>query len=147
MSSFTLLLQDATHTETFAGVSCFVGEDASGSFSLLAGHARFTTVLETGLARFCTTGRQTSGVADRDHAAWQYLAVPGAVLHFASNKLTVSCRRYLLDSDYRRISSALTQQLLQEEGELQSMKQSLRQLENEFLRRMWDVSRRDGPML
>ncbi|MYM62156.1 F0F1 ATP synthase subunit epsilon [Pseudomaricurvus sp. HS19] len=140
MNTFTLQLQDATHTETFAEVQAFVGEDASGSFSLLAGHARFTTVLETGLARFRLASAGT-GMAD-----WYYLAVPGAVLHFSGNCLTISSRRYLLDRDYRRISDALQQKLLQEEGELQEMKHSLRQLENEFLRRMWEVGRQGGSL-
>ncbi len=140
MNTFTLQLQDATHMETFTGVQAFIGEDASGSFSLLAGHARFTTVLATGLARF-----RLASAATRT-PDWRYLAVPVAVLHFAGNRLTISSRRYLLDSDYRRISEALQQTLLQEEGELQEMKQSLRQLENEFLRRMWDVSRQGGSL-
>ncbi len=50
----------------------FIGEDASGSFGLQAGHARFMTILEFGLARFRTA-----------EADWQYLALPGALLYFA----------------------------------------------------------------
>ena len=93
MNSFTLQLQDATHADSIAGVISFVGEDDSGSFGILAGHAHFITTLEMGLARFRT--------AD---AGWRYLAVPGAVLHFRDGVLTLSTRRYLLDDDYDRIS-------------------------------------------
>ena len=37
MKAFTLRLQDATHAEEITGVTSFVGEDASGSFGILAG--------------------------------------------------------------------------------------------------------------
>ena len=45
MTDFTLLLQDATRTTSIAGVTSFVGEDDSGSFGILAGHARMMTSL------------------------------------------------------------------------------------------------------
>ena len=133
MNTFTLQLQDATHAETIAGVISFVGEDDSGSFGILAGHAHFITSLEMGLARFRT------GDAD-----WRYLAVPGAVLHFRDGVLTLSTRRYLLDDDYDRISRTLRQQLLAEESRLQEMKQSLRRMEEEIFRRLWEIGRRSA---
>lgn len=131
MNSFSLRLQDATHAETFEEVTSFVGEDASGSFGILAGHTHMITVLVVGLARFKT--------ADKD---WQYLAMPGAVLYFHDNVLTLSTRRYLIDNDYTRISEALRQQLLEEEEKLRTIKVSLRQMEEEILRRLWDMGRR-----
>ena len=54
MKNFSLSLRDVTRGETIDGVSSFVGEDASGSFGLLGGHARFMTTLVFGLARFRT---------------------------------------------------------------------------------------------
>lgn len=133
MNTFTLQLQDATHAETIAGVISFVGEDDSGSFGILAGHAHFITTLEMGLARFRT-----------GDAGWRYLAVPGAVLHFRDGVLTLSTRRYLLDDDYDRISRTLRQQLLAEEARLQEMKQSLRRMEEEIFRRLWEIGRRSA---
>jgi len=130
--SFTLRLQDATRTEEITGVTSFVGEDASGSFGILAGHARMLTVLITGLARF-RVGPDN----------WQYLAVPGALLYFRDNVLTLSTRRYLLDADYTRISQALQQQLLAEEEQLHSMTTSLHRLEEEMLKRLWGMGRRN----
>jgi F-type H+-transporting ATPase subunit epsilon len=135
MKAFLMKLQDATHSEAIADVTAFTGEDRSGSFSLLAGHARFVTVLTVGLARFRT------GTDD-----WQYLALPAAVLYFRDNQLTLSTRHYLIDSDYRRISAALQQQLISEEEQLHAMKESLHRLEDEFLKRMWEVSRRSGSL-
>ncbi|RLA59085.1 MAG: F0F1 ATP synthase subunit epsilon [Gammaproteobacteria bacterium] len=131
MKSFSLRLQDATHSEEMAGVTSFVGEDASGSFGILAGHARMMSLLIIGLARF----RIGEG-------AWQYLALPGAVLYFHNNMLTLSTRHYLLDDDYMRISQALQQQLLAEEEKLHTMKESLHHMEEEVLKRLWEMGRK-----
>ena len=133
MSGFKLKLQDATRTEVIDGVSSFIGEDASGAFGILAGHARLMTVLVFGLARF--------RIGQRD---WQYLALPGAVLYFDKDLLTLSTRHFLLDSDYLRISTALQQELLAEEETLQSMKESLHRMEEEVLKRLRGVGQR-GP--
>lgn len=131
MNSFILKLHDATRSETIQGVSSFVAEDTSGSFGILAGHGRMITSLIIGLARFRT--------AEQD---WAYLAVPGAVLYFYNNVLTISTRRYLLDNDYLRISQALQQQLLAEEAKLHSMKQSLHHMEESIFKRLWEMGRR-----
>ncbi len=131
MKTFTLRLQDATQSEEITGVTSFVGEDASGSFGILAGHGRMMTSLIIGLARF-RVGEDI----------WKYLALPGAVLYFDDNELTLSTRRYLLDDDHVRISQALQEQLLAEEDALKAIKHSLRQMEEEALRRLWEMGRR-----
>lgn len=131
MSAFRLRLCDATRAEEFDGIVSFVGEDASGSFGILPGHARFMTVLTTGLARF--------RAAD---ARWKYLALPGGVAYFCDGVLTIGTRRYLLDDDYDRVSRALRVRLLAEERTLADMKRSLRTMEEEILRRLWEMGRR-----
>jgi len=133
MKTFRLTLCDATRHENFEEVISFVGEDASGSFGILAGHARLMTALLFGLARFRH--------AD-DH--WRYLAFPGALLYFVNDELSISTRRYLLDDDYERISAALQEQLLAEEEGLRTMKESLHRMEEELLRRMWEMNRAGG---
>jgi F-type H+-transporting ATPase subunit epsilon len=133
VKTFTLRLQDATRAEKMTGVTSFVGEDASGSFGVLAGHARMMTSLVIGLARF-RIGNQP----------WQYLALPGAVLYFHNNVLTLSTRHYLLDDDYMRISQALQDELLAEEEKLHTMKESLHRMEEEILKRLWEMSRKGG---
>jgi F-type H+-transporting ATPase subunit epsilon len=130
MKTFRLTLCDATRRENFEEVISFVGEDASGSFGILAGHARLMTALLFGLARF----RRADG-------HWHYLAFPGALLYFVNNELSISTRRYLLDDDYERISAALQEQLLAEEEGLRIMKESLHRMEEELLRRMWEMHR------
>ena len=130
MKAFELLLQDATRVQRIPGVTAFVGEDASGSFGILAGHARLITSLRIGLARFL----------DAD-GAWQYLAQPGALLYFKDDQLTLCTRHFLLDQDYNAISAAMRQQLLVEEEKLHGTKTSLRRMEEEMLRRMWRLGR------
>lgn len=131
MKSFTLKLQDATHSEEISGVTSFVGEDASGSFGILAGHARLASLLIMGLARYRVGEDQ-----------WRYLALPGAVLYFHDDVLTLSTRRYLQDDDYMRISQALQQQLLAEEEKLHVLKTSLHRMEEAVLKRLWEMGRK-----
>ena len=133
MKPFLLKLQDATRSEEIANVTSFVGEDASGSFGILAGHARMMTSLIIGLARF-RIGENT----------WKYLALPGAVLYFHDNVLTLSTRRYLLNDDYMHITQALQQQLLTEEEKLHTMRESLHHMEEETLKRLWEIGRKGG---
>lgn len=121
-----MLLSDAFRTLRVDGVHSFVGEDASGSFGIQAGHARFMTCLSFGLARF----RQDAGT-------WRYLAMPGAVLYFADNRMQLSTRRFFLDEDYGHIVEALRDQLLAEEESLRELKASLKHLEEEVLKRIW----------
>ena len=133
MNTFTLRVQDAQQSQDIAGVTSFVGEDASGSFGILAGHTRTMTALVIGLARF--------RVGD---GGFRYLAMPGAILYFNDGILTLSTRHYLLDEDYTRISQALQQQLLAEEEKLRGMRESLHQMEEALLRSLWDLGRRES---
>jgi len=133
MKTFSMILRDSSHAEKIEGVSSFVGEDTSGSFGLLAGHAHMMTILLMGLARYRINGDP-----------WQYLAQPGAVLSFQDNLLCISTRHYFHDEDYMRISSDLQKKLLAEEEELHSVKQSLQHMEREILKHMWELHRRDG---
>ena len=133
MKTFTLLIQDATHAEKIDGLSSFVGEDKSGSFGILADHARFMTTLVMGLARYRIGNKP-----------WQYLAQPGAVLYFKNNLLTISTRHYFRDENYMHISNDLQQKLLAEEEALHSVKHSLQHMEKEVLKHMWELHRREG---
>jgi len=82
MNGFVLHLQSATQYERIEHVTSFVGEDDSGSFGILAGHARMMTVLGFGLARF--------RAGDDD---WQFVAMPGALVYFVDGQLYLSSRR------------------------------------------------------
>jgi len=133
MNTFTLLLQDASRSERIDSVNSFVGEDASGSFGILPDHSRVMTTLVTGLARFRI-----------GETNWHYLAMPGAILYFLNNVLTLSTRRYLRDDDYTRISVALQEQLLAEEEQLHATRESLRRMEESLLKRLWELGHKGG---
>jgi len=125
MKSLTLHLNSAARSEQIKGITSFVGADASGSFGIQPGRARFMTVLEYGLARF----------VDAD-GTWHYLACPGAVLHHVGDDLFINTRRYLIDTDFGRISAQLAGQLAKEEDELKGVKDNLQRLEQELFRRL-----------
>ncbi|HTN43641.1 MAG TPA: F0F1 ATP synthase subunit epsilon [Nitrospiria bacterium] len=130
MRPFILHLQSATQFQRIEGVTSFVGEDRSGQFGILAGHARMITSLAFGLARYRTVEN-----------VWNYLALPGALLYFVDDRLAINTRRYLIDTDYQRISSALEEQLGMEEEKLRGMKESLHRLEAEMFKRLQRMER------
>ena len=131
MNQFVLNLFDATHEQRITGVSSFVGEDASGSFGIQPNHARFMTTLVFGLARFRLETDE-----------WQYLALPGAVVYFNNNELTISTRHFLIDTDLERITNLLEQQLITEEENLHATRESLHRMEQAMLKRMLTLKRK-----
>jgi len=133
MNRFVLNLFDAGHEQRIADVVSFVGEDASGCFGIQANHARFMTTLVFGLARF-----------RRVEDDWQYLAMPGAVIYFNNNELTISTRHFLIDADFERISTLLDRQLIAEEENLQTTRESLHKMEQAMLKRMLALKRKTG---
>lgn len=128
MNSFVLNLFAVDQAQHIAGVTSFVGEDASGSFGIQAHHTRFMTTLIFGLARF--------KLAKED---WQYLAVPSAVLYFNDNELTITTQHFLLNSDLESINSLLQQQWLSEEAEVQATRESLKRMEQAMLKRLMSL--------
>ena len=130
MNQFVLHLQSATQYERIENVTAFVGQDGSGSFEIMAGHERTMTPLLLGLARF--------RIGDSE---WHFLALPGALLYFVNGELFLSTRRYLRDRDYTRVTHALDDQLRTEEATLREVKDSLRRLEEEMFKRLWNLGR------
>jgi F-type H+-transporting ATPase subunit epsilon len=133
MNTFHLTIRDASQSQRFEHIHSFIGEDASGSFGIEANHARVMASLIFGLARF----RQND-------ENWQYLAMPGALLYFVDNELIINTRRYFIDTDYQSISVALQEELLAEEQAMKSMKDSLHHMEEEVLKRMWELGRSEA---
>ncbi|MBL6987439.1 MAG: F0F1 ATP synthase subunit epsilon [Methylobacter sp.] len=133
MNQFILNLFDINHEQRIPGVTSFVGEDATGCFGIQANHARFMTTLVFGLARFRLSTDE-----------WQYLALPGAVIYFNNNTLTISSRHFLIDADLERISDLLEQQLITEEENLRTTRESLHRMEQAMLKRMLTLKRKTG---
>ena len=130
MNTVPMHLESTTQYERIEEVISFIGEDDSGSFGILPGHARMMTLLRFGLARFRVLGED-----------WEYLALPGALAYFLDGELHLSTRHYLRGKDYDGISTALEQELLVEEDKLQVVKQSLHRLEEEMFKRFWKLKR------
>ncbi len=130
MRTFTLVLQSRLERRRVDGVESFVGEDRSGAFGLLAGHARMIAALELGLARYRTSD-----------GAWTYVALPGGVLYFSGDTLTLSARRFVCGADYTKILEALERRLLVEEEKMREVKESLHHLEEAMLKRLWQAGR------
>lgn len=129
MKTFEIRLLGSAGQEVVKDVVSFVGQDESGSFGLLAGHARLIAVLVYGLAGF------------RQEGEWRYIALPGGVLRFSGNVLTIVTRRHFIDTRYDEISSRLLDQLVAEEGQLAAMKRHIAKLEQEMLRTLWKMER------
>lgn len=125
MNTFSVQLLATDRAETIDGVAAFVGEDASGSFGLMAHHLRFMTVLGFGLARLT--------LADGSR---RYLGLPGGLLYFVDNELRISTRRYLVGSDAAAIGRTLAQVMLAEEQALALTRQKLHRLEAEMLQQL-----------
>jgi F-type H+-transporting ATPase subunit epsilon len=111
-----------------------VGEDASGNFGILPGHARMMTALAVGLARF----RAGDG-------EWHYLALPGGILSGGGDRFTLCTRRYLHDTDVSRMGALLAELHQAEEETLGGIKESLHRLEEEILRRLREIERGSEP--
>ncbi len=131
MKYFTITIRSTQQTDDINNVFSFVGEDDSGSFGILAGHARIMTSLVTGLARFKVKNEP-----------WQYLAMPGAILYFVDNKLTLITRRYLKSANYEKLASGLKEILLIEEEQLIDMKENILRLEKEMLKRLREITQK-----
>lgn len=134
MTSFVLHLRGATRYERIADVTSFVGQDASGSFGIQAHHARMLTCLAFGLARY----RIGDGTNEND---WRYVALPGGVLYFRGNELFVNCRQFALGDGFDAVSAALRDEIVAAERKLDALKHSVRQLEEQMSKRLWDLQR------
>lgn len=130
MSSFSLQLHAAARFELLEGLNSFVGEDASGSFGILAHHARIITYLDFGLAKL----RYDSGEKE-------YLALPGGILYFCNNELKIHTRDYVRSPNYDEIVTKLEHEFRVQEENLKSIKQSLQRLEEEVFRRLYEMKR------
>jgi F-type H+-transporting ATPase subunit epsilon len=128
---FALHLLGGDAGETIRGVVSFVGEDPSGSFGLMARHARFMTVLTYGLARL----RLTDGRV-------RYVGLPGGLLYFDGRDLRISTRHYLVGDDAHAIGRSLATLARAEQRALAETLQKLHRLEAEMLHRLAELQGR-----
>ncbi len=133
MKTFRLHLMSATRSEWIPDVVRFTGRDTSGSFGILANASRRMTVLVFGLAHL----QDAAGKVE-------YLALPGGVLYFVDNELRIATTKFVRSPELEEISAALESQLRQEEEGLRDIKQSLHRLDEEIMKRLYELKRQPG---
>lgn len=129
MNGFELTLLDGQGSQRFASIKHFVAADDKGSFGLLAGHQHALAVLRYGLARFCD-----------QQDVWHYLALPGGVLRFADNRLTITTVRYFLGDDRHLICEQLASELARTDSEIHIARATLSEIERSLVRRLAQLS-------
>jgi F-type H+-transporting ATPase subunit epsilon len=133
MKTFRLTLIDTTGITRFDTVTQFIAADAEGSFGLLADHIHTVALLRYGLARFI----DSAGV-------WHFLAMPGGVLRFADNQLTITTVRYFLGDSADAIYESLEAAVQQTDSEVYKAKAALSKIEHSLIKRLVELSNRRG---
>jgi len=132
MNSFALTLLDSRGCDEFAAIMQFIGADNSGSFGILAGHEHMVGLLRYGLARFCD-----------ESLHWRYVALPGGVLRFADNHLTLTTVRYFLGDDHALICEQLDAEMTRLDSEVHSARATLSEIEQSLVKRLTELSGRE----
>lgn len=133
MKTFRLTLIDTTGITRFDKVTQFIAADSEGSFGLLADHIHTVALLRYGLARFI----DSAGV-------WRFLAMPGGVLRFADNQLTITTVRYFLGDSADAIYESLEAAVQQTDSEVYKAKAALSKIEHSLIKRLVELSNRRG---
>lgn len=131
MNTFVLNLRDSQGSDHFGHVTQFIGADDSGSFGVLAGHAKMVAVLRYGLARFADTAGR-----------WRYLSLPGGVLSFSGNELTVVTVRYFLGEERGIITRQLAAEMSRADSDIHRSRATLAEIEHALVRRLGELSGR-----
>ena len=131
MNCFALHLHDSHGGDRFDDVVQFIAADGSGSFGILAGHARMLAVLRYGLARFVDSAGR-----------WHFLSLPGGVMSFADNRLTLATVRYFLGDERAGICRQLEDEMARLDSDVHSSRATLTEIEHALLRRLGEMSGR-----
>jgi F-type H+-transporting ATPase subunit epsilon len=126
-------LRDCRGADRFERVTHFIAADSSGSFGILARHAPLLAVLDYGLARFLDAADE-----------WHYVALPGGVLRFADNALSISTVRYFLGKPPDHLVRQLDQEMRREDSEVHQARATLDQIERSLVRRLAELGEASG---
>lgn len=130
MRTFVVEIASAHRSERIEDAVAFGGRDASGSFSLLAGHARFVTTLVRGIAR----------IVVRDGPP-RWLAFDGGALRFSDNRLAIGTPRWFDGPDHRALREAFAAELARADIAERRMREHVAHLEEALNRRLWRALR------
>lgn len=128
--TFKLSVISPVRRDQLDDVVSFTARDASGSFGILANAYRRVTALSFGMASLV----RSNGVSE-------YLALPGGVLYFSRNNLTIAATSFVRSQDMSEIASALEKKIRTEEEGIREIKRSLHHLDEEILKRLSFFSR------
>lgn len=128
MMAFNVHLLSNTQKEVLTQVVSFVGRDTSGKFGILAYHTKMMACLAYGLAQLRYETNEM-----------EYLAIPSGLLYFINNELYITTHHYIRSKNYTDIVMALEQRLLYEEKKVQSIKNSIHQLDKEMLKSLLEL--------
>lgn len=131
MTGFRLSLFDTHGSDVFDDIIHCIAADDSGQFGILPGHQAMIVVLRYGLVRFC----DASGV-------WHYLALPGGVLRFADNILTIVTQHYFIGDDRYVICEQLAQEMADIDSEIHRARATLAEIEHSLVKRLAALSQR-----
>jgi F-type H+-transporting ATPase subunit epsilon len=136
MSSFRVTLLDSYGSDRFDRVTQFIGADASGAFGILGGHEPMVAALRYGLARF-----------QDDAGTWRYVAMPGGILRFRKNELSIAAVRYFLGDEPGALVERLAAEMAQDDSELSTARQTLAKIDRSLVQRLADADRRGGRVM
>lgn len=111
--------------ENFDDVISFCGKGEDGMFGILANAERRIYSLKYGLAYF----KNADG-------SIEYLALPGGILYFVSNNLSIATRNYVRSSEYREVNAILEQKIKAEEEMIGEIKRNLHEIDQEIIKRL-----------
>ena len=129
MKTFPLELNDSSQTQLFEQITQCICADASGSFGILAGHIPMVAILRYGLVRFQEQGGN-----------WRYAALPGGILRFADNRLTITSIHCFLGNNRDALVQQLTKAMETEDSDIHSARRTLAQIEESLIRRLSEIA-------
>ncbi len=130
MKTFSIVLASPRMSERISDVASVTARDPSGSFGVLATACRRLTALSYGL--------MTIRMAD---TTVEYVAAAGGVFIFADNELRIATTNYIRTRDFQEIPEILDSRLKREEENIQEIKESLHNLDEEMLKRVARMGR------
>ena len=131
MRTMRVRLLDNESLEEMDDVILIAAADGSGSFSILPGHIPFMTMLDSGLVRI----RHQDGSED-------YLGQPGGLLEVRPEGVSITTRRLFRGPDAAALEQALQSSLDREESRLRTARATLKHMEDEVLRRIFELEPR-----
>jgi len=130
MRTLPVTLLDNESSSDLTGVVALRAEDASGGFTILPGHIALLTILTPGLVRL-----------GYENDEQEFVGQPGSLLRVEAGSVTLTSRRLFRGKDADAVLELMRHQLADEESRLRSTRATLKHMEDEILRRIFEMDR------